>query len=281
MKNFIKNKIYEFLRYKKEIEGISINSYRTYELNLLQMLKEADFQKEADILEINLMPYRLKISDNSKKTIAKKVSIVRSFVKYLRDNSHTVKLIGDETVKVPKTLPKPVEFDYIKEALNLANTADRIIVLLLYGLGVRISELANIKKDDINDGWIRVKGKGDKVREIPVLPVIESEIREYLKKNGTFLYLFEKNGKKLSENSLRYRVNKVFKQIGVKVTPHQLRHSYASDLLNRGGRISDVSKLLGHSSLSTTQIYTKLGNGYKMKNYKGAHPLCKDIYGKN
>jgi integrase/recombinase XerC len=111
--------------------------------------------------------------------------------------------------------------------------------------------------------------------------MIESEIREYLKKNGTFLYLFEKNGKKLSENSLRYRVNKIFKQIGIKVTPHQLRHSYASDLLNKGGRISDVSMLLGHSSLSTTEIYTKLGNGYKMKNYKEAHPLCKDIYGEN
>ncbi len=279
--NFFEKDINRFLKYKKEVEGFSDNSYRTYKLNLVEACQYMGVEKDGDTTVVNLMPYRLKISNNKKKTIAKKISIVRSFIEFLKDNSQNIKLVGDELVKVPKTLPKPVNFSYIKSALLEAEPMDRVIVLLLYGLGLRISELSNLKKSDIQNGWIRVVGKGSKTRNIPILPSIKEEIDDFLNKNETFLYIFEKKGKKLSENSLRYRVNKIFKQIGIKVTPHQLRHSYATDLLNRGGRISDVSMLLGHSSLSTTQIYTKLDSGYKIENYKKAHPLCKEIYGEN
>jgi integrase/recombinase XerC len=87
-------------------------------------------------------------------------------------------------------------------------------------------------------------------------------------------YVFEVLGKKLSENSLRYSLVKAFKDIGLRVTPHQLRHSYATELLNHGARIADVSELLGHTSMATTQIYTKLGNALKMDNYLKSHPLC-------
>jgi len=281
MKNFFDKEMDLFISYKREIEGFSQNSCKTYEMNLKEAFEYIVIEKEGDLYILNMMPYRLKISDKNKKTVAKKISIVRSFVKYLKDNSYDIKLIGDEMVKVNRTLPKPVDLVYIKEALKYADQTDRLIVLLLYGLGLRISELSNLKKSDIENGWIRVKGKGDKVRNIPVLPLLKQEIESFLQKNGNFLYIFEKNGKKLSENSLRYRVNKIFKRIGIKATPHQLRHSYASDLLNNGSRINDVSMLLGHSSLSTTQIYTKLDSGYKKANYDKAHPLCKDIYGEN
>ena len=90
------------------------------------------------------------------------------------------------------------------------------------------------------------------------------------------MFVFEKKGEKLSQNSLRYIVNKVFKRVGLRVSPHQLRHSYATQLLNNAASIADVSELLGHSSISTTQIYTKLGSSLKMKNYNAAHPLCQD-----
>ena len=86
-------------------------------------------------------------------------------------------------------------------------------------------------------------------------------------------FLFEKNGERLSENSLRYMITKIFKRVALKVTPHQLRHSYASSLLNGGAPIVDVSELLGHSSMATTQIYTKLGSALKQQNYNKAHPL--------
>ena len=78
---------------------------------------------------------------------------------------------------------------------------------------------------------------------------------------------------KLSEDSLRYKLSKIFKRIGLKVTPHQLRHSFATGLLNEGARIEDVSELLGHESIATTQIYTQLASHLKMKSYNSAHPL--------
>ena len=99
-------------------------------------------------------------------------------------------------------------------------------------------------------------------------------IDEYLHENQPNKFLFEKSGERLSENSLRYIITKVFKRVALKVTPHQLRHSFATSLLNNNARISDVSELLGHSSMATTQIYTKLGSALKQQNYNKAHPLC-------
>ncbi len=275
MKNFLKNNIMRFLQYKQKVKGFSDATLETYKLNLLEAIEYIDVAKEGESIVMQLMPYRLHIADKNKKTIAKKISIIRSFAKFLKDDGKAVKLLNDESIKLPKTLPKPVDFKYIKEALRVADEEEELIVLLLYGFGLRISELSNLKITDIKDKWIRVMGKGDKTRNIPVLPLLKSKIESYLNKNIKKIYIFEKNGKKLSENSLRYKVNKIFAKIGIKVTPHQLRHSYASDLLNSGGRISDVSKLLGHSSMSTTEIYTKLDSEYKLKNYKMAHPLSK------
>ncbi len=275
MKNFLKNNIEKFLQYKKKIGGFSEKSIKTYRLNLLEAVEEIDIFETDKKIIVQLMPYRIKISNNQKKTISKKVSIIRSFIKFLKDNGYNIKLLNDESIKTPKTLPKPVGFKYIKEALKFANEEEELIVLLLYGFGLRISELSMLKINDIKNDWIRVIGKGDKTRNIPVLPVVKSKIDLFLKKNTRNIYIFEKNGKRLSENSLRYKVNKIFKKIGLKVTPHQLRHSYASDILNGGGRITDVKRLLGHSSLTTTEIYTKLDSEYKLKNYMMAHPLSK------
>jgi len=275
MKNFLRDNIDRFLQYKQKVKGFSEKSIKTYRLNLLEAIDNIDVVQEDEKIILQLMPYRLKISDKSKKTIAKKISIIRSFVQFLKDDGKDIKLLSDESIKVPKTLPKPIDFKYIQEALGVSSEEEELIILLLYGFGLRISELSNLKIDDIKNDWIRVKGKGDKTRNMPILPMVKSKIENYLKKNDNKMYIWTKNGKKLSENSLRYKVNKIFSKIGIKVTPHQLRHSYASDLLNGGGRITDVSKLLGHSSLSTTEIYTKLDSAYKLKNYKIAHPLSK------
>ena len=275
MKSFLKNSVERFLNYKQKVKGFSDTTLRTYRLNLLEAIEHLDVVVDKEKIILQLMPYRLYIANKDKKTIAKKISIIRSFVEFLKNDGKDIKLLNDESVKVPKTLPKPVEFRYIKEALKFVDEEEELIVLLLYGFGLRVSELSNLKIEDIKNDWIRVNGKGDKTRNIPILPFIKSKIDSYLEKNIKKVYIFEKNGKKLSENILRYKVNKIFGKIGIKVTPHQLRHSYASDLLNRGGRISDVSKLLGHSSLSTTEIYTKLDSEYKLQNYKMAHPLSK------
>jgi integrase/recombinase XerC len=102
---------------------------------------------------------------------------------------------------------------------------------------------------------------------------LKKEMDHYCTLKHPKKFFFEKNGVKLSEDSLRYKLNKTFKRIGLKVTPHQLRHSFATSLLNGGARIEDVSELLGHESLATTQIYTQLASDLKMQSYNSAHPL--------
>jgi len=220
------------------------------------------------------MPYRIKIAHLNAKTISKKLSAMRGFVEYLNDNGVSCVLTSDDSVKVAKTLPKPVSHQHILEALEYADLQEKLIVIMLYTLGLRISELSSLKLDDISDEWVRVLGKGNKQRDLPLISSTKKILDEYLSAFVLKQFLFEKNGEKLSENSLRYIVTKVFRKVGIKVTPHQLRHSYATSLLNSGAPIVDVSELLGHSSMATTQIYTKLGSALKQQNYNKAHPLC-------
>ena len=220
------------------------------------------------------MPYRIKIAHLNSKTISRKLSSIRTFVEYLNDNDVSCVLQADEAIKVAKTLPKPISHKHIIEAINKASDEEKLIITILYTLGLRISELSSLKIIDISDEWIRVLGKGNKHRDIPLLEQTKKLLDEYLSKKEMKKFIFEKNGEKLSENSLRYIVTKVFRKVGIKVTPHQLRHSYATALLNSGAPIVDVSELLGHSSMATTQIYTKLGSALKQQNYNKAHPLC-------
>ena len=273
MKKLLTEKRLEFLHYLEDIRGYSNLTLKAYDEVLREAFEYIEVLKDGDLYTFNLMPYRIKISTLNPKTISKKLSALRSFAQYLTDNGMKVLLKADESVKVAKTLPKPISHKYILEALECANSYEKLVIMMLYTLGLRVSELASIKLSDISDEWIRVTGKGNKQRDIPILPTLKALIDEYLESNHQKKYLFEKNDKKLSENSLRYTLNKVFKKIGLKVTPHQLRHSYATELLNNNASISDVSELLGHSSMATTQIYTKLGSGLKQQNYNKAHPL--------
>jgi integrase/recombinase XerC len=153
---------------------------------------------------------------------------------------------------------------------------ERTVLLILYGMGLRIAELSTLKREDIADRWITVTGKGNKSRQLPLIEEVKNSIDKYLDYHPVGRYLFENGGVPMNPSQLRYIVTKVFKRHGIKATPHQLRHSFASHLLNNGARISDVSELLGHASMSTTQIYTKLGDAKKLKEYIMAHPLARD-----
>ena len=274
LKKLLDKKRVVFLEYLEKVRGYSDLTIKSYDEALKEALREIEILQEESSLTFNLMPYRIKIADLNAKTISKKLSALRSFVHYLNDNDMPVLLKADDSLKVAKTLPKPISYKHIMEAIDLAEGREKLVVLLLYTTGLRISELASLRLEDIKEQWIRVLGKGNKHRDIPLLANVKELIDEYLSKNRAKVFLFEKNGEKLSENSLRYIVNKVFRRVSLKVTPHQLRHSYATALLNDGAPIVDVSELLGHASMATTQIYTKLGSALKMKNYNKAHPLC-------
>jgi integrase/recombinase XerC len=266
----------DFLEYLFDVRGYSEHSIITYEVALRQMIEVSHFSLENNIYILDINPFRFKMVKNSKKTIVKKLSAIRSFIKYLEDQCLMhVKLLADETIKVPQSLPKPIEESYIEEVLDIANLEEKLLISMLYGLGLRISELSSVKLEDIKEKWIQIHGKGNKVRELPLLLEISILIKKYLEVKHPKTYLFEKGNAPMNAAQLRYILTKLFKTQGLKVTPHQLRHSFATHLLNNGARIVDVSELLGHETMATTQVYTKLGSVKKMQEYMKAHPLAK------
>ncbi len=274
MKKPLESKKIEFLNYLSKHKGYSDLTLKTYDSALLEALQFIEVEQEDTFLRFNLMPYRLHIASNSAKTIAKKLSAVRSFIRFLDQNGIRTVLVADESIKTPKTLPKPISHTHIEEALKYATLMERFIIVMIYTLGLRISELHNITLEEISQEWIRIHGKGNKERDVPLLPQTRALIKNFLDEYKPKRYLFERNGERLSQNSLRYLIDKAFKRVGLKVTPHQLRHSFATALLNNGAPIADVSELLGHASMATTQIYTKLGSALKKENYEKTHPLC-------
>ena len=273
MKKLINKQRIKYLESLEELRGYSDLTIKSYDESIKEALLYIEILQENETVIFNLMPYRIKISSLNPKTISKKLSAIRGFVEFLNNNDLKVILKADDTIKTAKTLPKPISHEKIQEAIAKANQSEKLVVLLLYTLGLRISELSTLKLDDISSEWIRVLGKGNKQRDVPIISSVKELLSEYMLNNSTNKFLFEKNGERLSDNSLRYTVNKVFKRIFLKVTPHQLRHSYATALLNGGAPIVDVGELLGHSSMATTQIYTKLGSALKRENYSKAHPL--------
>ena len=275
MKKLISKKTDAFLRYLDKNRGYSKLTVKSYNEAIKEAFTFIEIIKEQEQFTFNLMPYRIHISHLNAKTISKKLSAIRSFSEYLNSDGMHVSLRADESIKIAKTLPKPISHEHILEALKEAQLEEKLVVLMLYTLGLRISELVSLQLEAIGDEWIRITGKGNKQRDVPLIASVKKLIDEYLSVNMRKKFLFEKKGEKLSENSLRYMITKVFGRVALKVTPHQLRHSYASSLLNSGAPIVDVSELLGHSSMATTQIYTKLGSALKQQNYNKAHPLCK------
>lgn len=268
----------DFLDYLGQIRGYSDLTLKSYNEALVEALELMEVETSEDTIQFNLMPLRLHIAAQKPKTIARKLSAVRSFSAYLRMQGLKVELLADESIKVPKTLPKPIAHEHIEEALEYASLRESVAVIMLYTLGLRISELSHLKCEDISDGWVRIRGKGNKEREVPLIDTTRALLHAYLDDEQPETFLFEKDGDRLSENSLRYMITKLFKNVGIRVTPHQLRHSYATALLNNNARIADVSELLGHASMATTQIYTKLGSALKLDNYLKSHPLCKGIH---
>jgi len=269
------NFVEPFLEYCRDMRGYSEETLRSYRIALKQLLEFHEVEQKNGVTIVNIMPLRLLLAKHSKKAIAARLSAIRSFMEYLKTHHNLkVKLLGDQSVKVPKTLPKPIDGKNITEVLQNCSLEERLIIAMLYALGLRISELASLKLSNISKKWVRVLGKGSKMREVPLLESVVPLLQEYIAVAKPKNYLFEKEGNPLSSAQLRYRVERAFKRHGIKATPHQLRHSFATELLKEGARIADVSELLGHSSMATTQIYTKLTNSTKLQNYLKAHPLA-------
>ncbi|MCD4756940.1 MAG: tyrosine-type recombinase/integrase [Arcobacteraceae bacterium] len=275
----MKEKFYKYLKefceYLLDLKNYSQLTVKTYNTPIAEAIKISEIYEENGKIIFDITKFRIQIASLNPKTINKKISSINSFIKYLESKNIAIKLVGNNTIKSPQTLPKPIQTKNIFESLEEATIQEKLIIVFIYSFGLRISELASLKLEDIKTTSIQVTGKGNKQREIPATDIIQVLLQEYLEVYTPKKYLFEEDEKALTTRQLQYRLEKAFKRIGIKASPHQLRHSFATDLLNDGARINDISELLGHSSLKATGIYTKLTTNTKLKQYNNAHPLNK------
>lgn len=275
MKNQFKKYLELFCEYLLNLKNYSVLTVKTYKTPIEKAIEISEIYEENNQLLFDITKYRIAISQQNPKTINKKLSSIKSFVEFVQGEVEHLKLKGANTIKTPQTLPKPIQTKNIFESLNEATLEERLIILFIYSFGLRISELASLELSNITQQSIKVLGKGNKEREVPSNETLNSVMSEYVIAYTPVQYIFEKEKKPMSARQLQYKLEKAFKRIGVKATPHQLRHSFATDLLNDGARINDISELLGHSSLKATGIYTKLTTNTKLKQYNIAHPLNK------
>ena len=275
IKEQFKSYLDNFCDYLLCLKNYSELTVKTYKAPILDAINSSELYEESEHIVFDITKFRIKIARQSPKTINKKLSSIHSFINYLETKNIKVQLKGANSIKIPESLPKPIQTDNIFESLKEATLEEKVIIVFIYSFGLRISELATLKLENIQKEWISVIGKGDKQREIPSNEVVNKLYKEYKEFFNPKIYLFEKDDKPMSIRQLQYRVEKAFKKVGIKATPHQLRHSFATDLLNDGARINDISELLGHSSLKATGVYTKLNTNTKLKQYNMSHPLNK------
>ena len=229
----------------------------------------------------------VELSENglSTRSINRKISSLKSYFNFLiainKLNVSPLKLHRNLKVEPKIIIPfNEREMDKVFEIFNNNSgklDRDFLIIEILYSTGIRRDELINLKFEDIyfEQGLIKVLGKRNKERLVPVLPNLLSKIKKYSSNNSITNYLFKsKNGKKISPSTIYRIVKKYFRQISSKnkISPHVLRHSFATHMINNGADINSVKEILGHSSLASTQIYTKIKVPKMLNDYMLNHP---------
>lgn len=283
----------EYLQYEKKYSAHTIVSYNN---DLTQFFGFINAEKEGiSISEINYQLVRawiadLMANDIAAKSVNRKLSALKTFFKYLQKQGEIKvnplsKITGPKT---PKRLPVFVDesqmntlFDELKFEDSFTGMRDRLILDILYQTGVRRSELAALKESDIDffNATIKVLGKRNKERIIPISLTLKRNLEEYFKVKevnspfNSLIFVTEK-GKSLGDQGVYRIVKKYLTQITTitKKSPHVLRHTFATHLLNNGADINAVKDLLGHASLSATQVYTHNTIEKLKKSYKQAHP---------
>lgn len=296
----MKNKkkiILDFLSYIKNEKKFSNHTIRAYEYDLNEFKNFLNkYSKGIEIQNIQASSLQFFIQTLSKiglegKTIQRRVSTIKSFFKYLTENQIIDYNIA-ELIHVPKAskrLPYLLSENEIIKLMKLPDLScyngirDKSILEILYSTGLRISELKSIKLDDIdlNKKLIKVLGKGNKERYVILGQESLNSLADYLKirddiKNNYFLYpnIYKKNNQNISEKTLFNIVKKYLKMISnnEKLSPHSLRHSFATHLLENGADLLAVKDMLGHEDLSSTQIYTHVKIKKIKEVYRKAHP---------
>ena len=291
----------EYLKYQKNYSDETIHSYSIDIEEFLDYINSECInicEVGYDVVKTWLI--HLDEKKNKSTTVSRKISSLRGFYKYLINNkvmnSNPFSLVS--LPKKERHLPRFFYYNELEEMFQVPklNTAlgqrDRLLLEMLYATGVRVSELVNIKVSDINGEEIKVLGKGNKERIVEFGDYAESILELYLNEGYKSLnvkkseYLFLNNrGGKLTTRGVRYILDNIINKttIDKKISPHMLRHTFATHLLNEGCDLLTVQELLGHESLTATSIYTHITNDRLKEVYFKSFPRAKkdDDKGRN
>tara|TARA_B100001094_G_scaffold93802_1_gene89650 strand:- start:2364 stop:3248 length:885 start_codon:yes stop_codon:yes gene_type:complete len=292
---FIDNDVKEYLIFVSQVKNLSENTTKSYKRDLKKLSFFLSNLKISNYSEINADICSAWIGDlysqnNNPRSIQRHLSSAKGFFRFLKKNN-LLAASPFELVNAPKSpsnLPEVLTPEDVEQLLNfkpknLIEIRDLTIVEVMYSSGLRVSETVNINIADFEEGmsFLRVLGKGSKTRLVPIGRYAVSAIKNWLTErkkiatNTDALFLNSK-GTRLSVRSVQLRLKKMATKQGLPpVHPHMLRHSFATHMLESSGDLRTIQELLGHSSLSTTQIYTKLDYQHLVKIYDQAHPRAK------
>lgn len=299
--------IEKFINYLKVEKGFSANTIQAYHNDLGQLVKfvERELEKRGTIPQWGavdrdmLLRFVLEMKDKAYRpaTIARKIAATKSLFGFLTDEGTTK---GDPTEnigspKLGRSLPKPITVHEVRQLLEKVNQGtgpesmrDMAMFELLYATGMRVSEMVSLDKDDVNlDGaFVRCFGKGSKERVLPMYPEAVKKLEAYLGKGRQQMLLMNPQEKALFVNQKGGRLTRqglwqILKNyvaaanLNVRVTPHTLRHSFATHMLSGGADLRSLQELLGHSNIATTQVYTHVSSEGVRQAYDKAHPRAK------
>ena len=297
MENF-KNKFHDYLLLEKNYSQHTVTAYIN-DIGFLESFLSNEFDDD-NLLRVNYNQIRswiVSLSDDgiSNSSINRKISSLKSFYKFLLKTKQidSSPLLKHKALKAPKKIQIPFSEKELDMVLNqiiykegFEGVRDKLIVDLFYTTGIRRTELINLKINniDLSNNTIKVLGKRNKERIIPILTIIEEQVKKYLSerssiqdvKDGEYFFLLS-SGVKLNDSFVYRLINYYFSNVSEKVkkSPHILRHTFATHLLNNGADINSVKELLGHSSLASTQVYTHNSLAELQKVYNSAHPRNK------
>lgn len=278
----------DYLRFEKKYSENTISSYKR-DLNKMNLYLKKDFIK---LTKADIQKYIQNLSKNkNSNTISRTISSLKSFYKFLEINKYT-NTNPLTTIISPKTarkLPKVLSEEEVNKLLdiNLNNDFDyrnKAMLELMYSSGLRVSELINLTVNDVDlkNSLVRIFGKGSKERIVPLNDYATEALNNYIlyhrpklfkQKESNYLFL-NNHGNQMTRQGFFKTLKKIAKEKGIKseLSPHTLRHSFATHLLKYGADLRSIQELLGHSDISTTQIYTHITNEMLEKNYHEYHP---------
>ena len=262
----------EYLEYLELEKGLSQNTLEAYRRDLSEFSQGVEDIKKVDRMSINMFIRKLRENKLAPSSIIRKIASLRGFFKWASSAGIIDKNPAStlEQPKVPQHLPKVVSIKEIEEMLhNNLTPLEHVIMELLYSCGLRVSELVNLKTNDIDlsSKYIRCFGKGSKERIIPIGEIAKKAVTEYMPERdflvkkynlNTKLLLIQNSGRFITRQDVYTFIHAQGKLIHKNISPHTLRHSFATHLLENGADLRVVQELLGHSDVSTTQLYTHI-----------------------